>query len=230
MLLFWRIPSTATWAWCLLLVACLARTAEAQSIYTCIDGKGRTITSDRLIAECADRKQRELSSSGTVKREVGPNPTAQERVAQEKKAQLEQDFQTRDIETKRLNQALLWRYPSRLVHDKQRTAALVQVDEITKAGSFYRNIELAEQRKILASELERYAKDPAQAPAVLKKQMAENQSNIELQARFSADQVQEKIRINLRFDEELARLSPLWPVVIEAPSGAASTPQPQPST
>lgn len=228
MLLFWQIPFLATWTWYLPLVACFASAAEAQSIYTCIDGKGRTITSDRLIAECADRKQRELSSSGTVKREVVPNPTAREQVAQEKKAQLERDFQTRDIETKRLNQALLWRYPSRLVHDKQRAAALVQIDEITKAGSFYRNIELAEQRKILASELERYAKDPAQAPTALKKRMAENQSSVESQARFSADQAQEKIRVNLRFDEELARLSPLWAAVIQFLSDAASTPQPPP--
>ena len=224
MLLFWQIPFLATWTWCLPLVACFTSVAEAQSIYTCIDEKGRTITSDRLIAECADRKQRELSSSGTVKREVEPNPTARERIAQEKKTQLEQDFQTRDIEAKRFNQALLWRYPGQLVHDKQRAAALVQVDEITKAGSFYRNIELAEQRKILASELERYAKDRAQAPVALKKQMAENQSNIETQARFSANQAQEKIRINLRFDEELVRLRPLWATVIQPLSGAASTP------
>ena len=229
MLLLWRVPFAATWAWCLPVVACLARTAEAQSIYTCIDEKGRTITSDRLIAECADRKQRELSSSGAVKREVGPNPTVQERAIQEKKAQLEQDIRARDIETKRQNQALLLRYPSRLIHEKQRAAALVQVDEVTTAGYFYRNIELAEQRKILDTELERYAKDPAQVPAALKKRMAENQSNIELLARFRTDQAQEKIRINLRFDEELARLSPLWPVVIETPGGAATTPQPPPS-
>ena len=228
MFLFWQIPFLATWTWCLPLVACFTSVAEAQSIYTCVDEKGRTITSDRLIAECADRKQRELSSSGTVKREIGPNPTVQERVNQEKKSQLEQDFQARDLAIKRLNQALLLRYPSRLVHDQQRAAALVPVNEIITAGSVYRNIELAEQRKMIVSELERYAKDPAKTPAALKNRMAENQSNVEARARFSANQAQEKIRVDLRFDEELVRLNPLWATVIQPLSGAASTPQRSP--
>ena len=144
---------------------------------------------------------------------------------QEKKSQLEQDFQSRDLAIKRLNQALLLRYPSRLVHDQQRAAALVPVNEITTTGSFHRTIELTEQRKMISSELERYAKDPAKTPAALKNRMAENQSNVEAQARFSAHQAQEKIRIDLRFDEELVRLSPLWAAVIQPLSGAASTPQ-----
>ena len=48
-------------------------------IYTCIDAKGRRITADRPIPECIDREQRELGSSGTVRRVVPPSYTAEER-------------------------------------------------------------------------------------------------------------------------------------------------------
>ena len=67
-------------------------TAYAQKpvagIYTCIDSRGRKLTSDRPIAECTDREQSILNPSGTVKAKVGPTLTAQERAAQEEKDKL----------------------------------------------------------------------------------------------------------------------------------------------
>jgi hypothetical protein len=47
----------------------------ARSIYSCVDDKGRKLTSDRPIAECMDRVQNELNPSGTVKRVLEPQPT-----------------------------------------------------------------------------------------------------------------------------------------------------------
>ena len=57
----------------------------AQGIYTCVDAKGRKITSDRPIAECMDRAQQEISPTGTVRRVLLPPPTKQERAALEEK-------------------------------------------------------------------------------------------------------------------------------------------------
>ena len=37
-----------------------------QGIYTCTDGKGRKITSDRPIMDCIDRNQQEITPSGTL--------------------------------------------------------------------------------------------------------------------------------------------------------------------
>ena len=68
-----------------LVVACLLPAAHAQGIYTCVDAKGRRITSDRVIPECLDREQKELSPSGTVRRVVGPNLTGAERAQQEER-------------------------------------------------------------------------------------------------------------------------------------------------
>ena len=73
--------------------------AVAQSgIYSCLDAKGRTITADRPIAECTDRTQRELSSSGLLKRQMGPSLTAHEQAAQDEKTKQAADIRARQAE------------------------------------------------------------------------------------------------------------------------------------
>ena len=67
-----------------LMAAGLAVSAWAQTstspiiagVYTCVDAKGRKLTSDRPIYECADRTQQEMTTTGTVKRVIGPTLTA----------------------------------------------------------------------------------------------------------------------------------------------------------
>lgn len=186
-----------------------ASQAAAQHIYTCVDGKGRKITADRPIAECMDRTQKELNRSGTVKREVGPSLTAQERAAQEEKDKAAAEARAREAEDKRRDRALLLRYPSRAVHDQERLIALAQVDEVIKASN-KRTAELAEQRKAIQAEFEFYAKDPGKAPPGLKRKVEENEASSAVQRKFVQDQEQEKKRVNQRFDEELVKLKQLW--------------------
>ncbi|EJL80691.1 hypothetical protein PMI15_03651 [Polaromonas sp. CF318] len=187
----------------------MASQAAAQRIYTCVDGKGRKITADRPIAECMDRTQQELNRSGTVKREVGPSLTAQERAAQEEKEKAAAEARAREAEDKRRDRALLLRYPSRAVHDQERVIALAQVDEVIKASN-KRTAELAEQRKAIQAEFEFYAKDPGKAPPALKRKVEENEASSAVQRKFVQDQEQEKKRVNQRFDEELVKLKQLW--------------------
>ena len=183
--------------------------ASAQSIYTCVDANGRKITADRPIAECTDRTQRELNKTGTLRREIGPSLTAQEAAAQDAKNKLAQEASARDAENKRRDRALLLRYPSRAVHDQERATALAQVDEVIKAAN-KRTGELAVQRKAIDSELEFYAKDASKAPLALKRRIEENDKSVAVQKSFVAEQDMEKKRVNMRFDEELVRLKPLW--------------------
>ena len=187
----------------------LPGSALAQGIYTCIDGKGRRITSDRPNIECIDRTQQEMTTSGTVKRVLGPSLTAQERAALEEKDRLAARERARDGEEKRRDRALLLRYPSRAVHDNERRLALAQVDEVTSAAH-NRMLELATQRKPLNQELEFYQKDVTRIPAALRRRMEENDNNVLVQKRFIADQDMEKQRVNSRFDEELVKLAQLW--------------------
>ena len=193
----------------------------AQSIYTCTDANGRKITADRPIVECTDRTQRELNKTGTLRREIGPSLTAQELAARDANDKLAQETRARDAENKRRDRALLLRYPSRTVHDQERATALAQVDEVIKAAN-KRTGELAEQRKTIDSELEFYIKDTSKAPLALKRRIEENDKSVVVQKRFIAEQDQEKKRVNLRFDEELVKLKPLWALAGGAATGAAT--------
>lgn len=195
--------------------------AGAQTIYTCVDGKGRKITADRPIVECIDRTQQELNRSGTVKRVVGPSLTAQERAAEEEKDKIAAEAKAREAEEKRRDRALLLRYPSRAVHEQERVTALAQVDEVIKASN-KRTAELAQQRKAIQAEFEFYAKDPGKAPLGLKRKLEENDSSSAVQKKFIQDQEQEKKRVNVRFDEELVKLKQLWSMR-EAPASPAAT-------
>ena len=216
---------TAGW----ILAVLVSGNAVAQAIYTCVDAKGRKITSDRPISECIDRSQQEITPSGIVKRVLGPSLTAQERAAKEEKDRLIAEVVAREAEDKRRDRALLLRYPNRAVHDKERVLALAQVDEVIKAAA-KRMIELAEQRKLIGVEMEFYAKDPSKAPVSLKRRAEENESSVAVSRRFIAEQDMEKQRVNLRFDEELIKLKQLWtlmgsPVAGNTPSAAASGPK-----
>jgi hypothetical protein len=185
--------------------------AGAQGIYTCVDAKGRRLTADRPIAECVDREQRELSPGGIVRRKIGPTLTAEERAAEEEKARAAVEERNRALDEKRRDRALLTRYPTRAVHDKERATALAQIDEII-ATAMKRSADLVEERRRLDAELEFFKADPSKVPGRLKRQLDENAANQQAQKRFVADQEQEKERVNLRFDQELARLKELWPL------------------
>lgn len=198
----------------------LGGAAAAQDIYSCVDAKGRTLTADRPIAECTDRTQRALSPSGMVKRQIGPSLTAHEQAAQDEKDRRAAELRAREAEDRRRDKALLLRYPTPEVHDRERAAALLQIDEVIKASSKRRG-ELAAQRKSLGGELEFYVKDPSRAPASLKRRLEENEGSVAVQQRFIADQEQEKKRVNQRFDEELAKLRQLWALANPPASSSA---------
>lgn len=187
----------------------LGSAAAWSQIYTCVDAKGRKLTSDRPIAECIDREQRELNTSGTVRRTVKPTMTAEEQRIFDDKQKAEAEDKARIAEDKRKDRALLTRYPNRASHDKERAEALGQVDDVMKAAT--RRIgELAAQRKDINTELEFYKKDPSKAPLSLKRQIEDNDNSVAVQKRFILDQEGEKKRINVRFDEELVKLKSLW--------------------
>ena len=202
-----------------LAAVCLSGAAMAQSIYSCVDASGRKLTSDRPIAECVDRSQRELSPQGTTRRIVGPTLTARELAAQEEKEKAEQENRTFALEEKRRDRALLSRYPGKTVHDKERAQAIEQVNEVIKASA-KRSQELTEQRAVINLEMEFYKKDTSKAPQALKRRVEENDSSTAVQKRFLTEQDLEKQRVNLRFDEELIKLKQLW--AMAGGSGAAS--------
>lgn len=156
----------------------------ARSIYSCVDDKGRKLTSDRPIAECMDRVQTELNPSGTVKRVLAPPPSATDR-------------------------AQMARYPDRASHDKERATALEQ-STAASAGAVKRLQELGEYRKGIVSELQFYKSTPGKTPPALSQRLDETDASIAVQKRLMDEQDAEKNRINKRFDDEAAKLKPQW--------------------
>lgn len=185
--------------------------AQTNGIYTCIDSKGRKLTSDRPIPECSDRDQKLLNPSGTFKGNVGPALSPQELAQQEEKEKALAQERTRKDEEKRRDRALLQRYPNKGVHDVERTEALKQIG-VVKAAAANRVEELKKQRVGVDEEMEYYKKDPSKAPLRLRRQIEEIAESLSVQIRFITDQEGEIKRVNARFDEELARLKLLWPL------------------
>jgi len=179
------------------------------SIYTCVDARGRTLTSDRPIPDCIDREQRELNPSGTVRRRVEPTYTAKELAEREERQRQAEQAAIRQREERRRERALLVRYPSATAHDRERTEALTQIEVVIQAAR-KRLGELAEERRKIDDELEFYAKDPARAPSSVRRQIEDNDQSMAVQKRFIGEQEDEKRRVNARFDEERARLRELW--------------------
>ena len=178
-------------------------------VYTCVDAKGRKLTSDRPILECIDREQQVLNPSGTIKAKIGPSLTAQERAEAEQKSKRDAEELARASDEKRRIRALMIRYPSKAVHDKERNEAIAGVENVIKAAKG-RIDELLSQQARLDQEMEFYKKDPTKAPAYLRRQVEETQQSMAVQKRFIGEQETEIRRINARFDEELSRLKPLW--------------------
>jgi hypothetical protein len=204
-------------------LAAVGADASAQRIYTCIDAKGRRLTSDRPIMDCLDREQKELNSSGTVRKTLGPSLTASERSALEDQERKAAEERQRQAEEKRRERAMLARYPNQAMHDAERVKALNAVQEVIVAAH-KRTQDLRAQRADLDQEAEFYRKDPSKLPAKLRRQMDENEQMVAGQARFLAHQEDEKRRINAQFDQELARLKVLWAQARGVPAAAASAP------
>ncbi|MDB5732967.1 MAG: hypothetical protein JWQ03_2862 [Variovorax sp.] len=183
--------------------------APAGGIYNCVDAHGRNLTSDRPLPECSDREQRELNPSGTVRRRLEPSYTGQELAEREERARQAAQRELRRVEEHRRDRALLTRYPVAAAHQRAREDALAQIDTVIQAARL-RLGELAAQRKPIEDELEFYRKDPGKAPAVLRRRAQDNAQSAAVQRRFIGEQEEEKKRVNARFEEESARLQPLW--------------------
>lgn len=197
--------------------------AATQDIYTCIDARGRKLTSDRPIPECSDREQKMLNPSGTLKARVAPALTALERQEIEAKDKAAQEERARITEEKRRDRALLIRYPNKAVHDKERTLALAQIDVVRQAAA-KRTDELLRERTVINQEMEFYKKDPGKAPPSVRRQVDEVDQSLAVQGRFITDQDAELRRVNARFDEEQVRLKLLWAMQSGiAPTAASKT-------
>jgi hypothetical protein len=184
-----------------------AASANTGQVFTCVAGNGRTLTSDRLIAECMDREQRVLARDGTLLRVVPPTLTADERAekdARERRAAAEKEARA---EAARRDRSLMQRFPNAEAHQKLRESALADVRTSIQLSE-QRQRELAAERKPILDEAEFY-KGKA-LPAKLRQQLDANEAATSAQRDVQANQKAELERVNKLFDTELGRLKRLW--------------------
>lgn len=180
---------------------------QGRSIYSCIDDKGRKLTSDRPIAECNDREQRVLNGDGSVRNIKPPTLTAEEKAQKEARDRAAAEARATQAEAVRRDRNLLARYPNEAAHQRAREAALDTARLAAKATE-NRLVELARDRKPLLAEAEFYQGKPL--PGKLRAAIDANDAAQEAQRSSIGAQQAEVDRINRLYDSELARLRQLW--------------------
>ena len=200
-------------------------------IYTCVDGQGRRLTSDRPIADCTAREQRVLNRDGSVQRVLPPALTAEERAEREAAERRAVLARTSQADAIRRDRNLLSRFPTEATHRKSREAALDTVRLAIKATEL-RLQELGAERKPLTEEAEFYKGRPL--PLRLKQALDGNDAGVDAQRAAAANQEAELVRINKLHDVELERLRRLWAgaapgslgpaPAMPAPAGASAAP------
>jgi phosphatidate phosphatase PAH1 len=183
----------------------VAAGAQGQSIYTCKDRTGHTLTSDRPIAECAG-VMRELGPSGTVRREIAPPLTPEQ--LKEKEATDRTKKQAEEVlrEQHRRDVALLTAYQSEDQIEAARKRALADPQEGIKSSQ-ERLADLDEERQGLVKELDAY-KGKAVPPS-MKRKVDDNQALIDDESASIKSRNVEIVRINQRYDEDRKRFREL---------------------
>jgi len=184
-----------------------APAAPSAGIYTCVDDKGRRITSDRPIPECIHRDQQVLNRDGSVRMVVPRTLTADERAERDARERAAAEARAAQTDAVRRDRNLMARYPNEAAHNRAREASLDTVRQAIQASES-RLKQLAAEGKPLRDEAEFYQGKPL--PTKLKAAIDANEVAIEAQRAASANQEAELSRINQLYDAELERLRRLW--------------------
>ncbi|WP_457420042.1 hypothetical protein [Roseateles sp. P5_E7] len=181
--------------------------AAGKGIYTCTTADGRKLTSDRPIPECTSREQRVLNADGSQRTTLPPFLSPEERAIKDAADRRAAADRLAQLDAIRRDRTLMQRYPTEAAHQRARNTAL---DDANKAMriSERRIKDLGQERKPLVDEAEFYKGRPL--PGKLKQSLDANDAGVEAQQQLIENQKAEIVRINARFDAELARLRKLW--------------------
>jgi hypothetical protein len=201
----------------LLAGAALAQPAPpraAAGIYTCIDERGRRLTSDRPIPECTAKEQQLLNRDGSVRQVIPPTLTAEERAVKEAQDRKAAEARAAQQDAIRRDRNLLMRFPDEAAHQRARQAALEPIRTSIR-NTDKRLAELERARVPLNNETEFYVGKPL--PAQLRQSLDANDAAAEAQRAARVTQQTELARVTALFDAELERLRRLW---AGAPAGS----------
>ena len=184
--------------------SCVAAESSA-SIFSCKDHAGRTITSDRPIADCAGT-MRELGPSGIVRREIGPPLTIDQQRQKEADDRVKRLADEATREKRRRDSALLAAYQNEEQIEAARKRSLADADESIRT-SRARLDELAKERKALLQEGEAFRNKPV--PPLFKRKLDDNQALIDDEEASMKGRLADVERVNHRYDDDARRFREL---------------------
>jgi hypothetical protein len=184
----------------------LAAPAASAALFVCTDAKGRTITADRPPAECANVPIKELRPDGSVRQVIEPPLTDEQRRARAEKARRDYLEQEAKRTQSRRDIALMETYASEEEIEVARQAAL-NSRQVIIDRSRQRIEAFAAERLKLEQEAEFYAN--RKLPEKIERALESNRELAQAEHRLIADMQTDIVRINKRFDAELARFREL---------------------
>ena len=204
----WLLGAVACW-----LFGAGTITAQAQEagrsprIYSCLDAKGKRITSDRPIPECLAREQRLHGLDGAVRGVVPPSLTAQEREVMDAERKRKDDERATLLAAARRDRQLMSSHPDEKAHDAARASALADVQRSLATTQKQLDL-LVQERKALMQEAD-FFKGKA-LPPKLREKVEINE--VSMNAKISGRQrlLAEEQRLQGILDIELERLRRLW--------------------
>ncbi|RJG03046.1 DUF4124 domain-containing protein [Noviherbaspirillum sedimenti] len=184
---------------------CLPLLAHAE-IYICKDASGKTLTSDRPIVECQDRKIRVLGKNGMTQREIGPPLT------EEQKHQKQADDEKRKAavaaadEQRRQDRALMARYGKEADIEVARQRALEPVGEQIRREQAS---VLMSEKKLGLARAEAAAQSKGKVPLNLQRKIDDLGQEIVDSKKLIVERQQEVVQINSKFDQSVKRFREL---------------------
>lgn len=194
---------------------------STSGIYSCSMPDGRRLTSDRPIAECSAREQRILNADGSFRSTLPAFLSPEDRAAQEARDRKASGDRANQNDAIRRDRNLMQRFPNEAAHLRARNTALDDANKSMR-NSEHRLKDLAQERKPLTDEAEFYK--GRVLPAKLKQSMDANDASVDALKQLIENQRAELVRINNRFDIELARLKKLWGGAAPGSLGAVTVP------
>lgn len=179
--------------------------AQAE-IYICKDASGKTLTSDRPIVECQDRKIRVLGKNGLTAREIAPPLTEEQKRQKEVEDEKRKTTLAQADEQKRQDRALMARYSTEADIELARQRALEPVTEQIKREEA--SIAISE-KNLQKARTEAAAQPKGKVSGGLQRKIDDLGQELADSKKLIAERQEETRQINARFDQSGKRFREL---------------------
>jgi hypothetical protein len=182
--------------------------ALAQSkIYVCKDAAGRTLSSDRPIAECSTQPMRVLDNTGITRREIAAPLTPEEKQKSEQEARARRAEELAAVEQRRNDTAILSRFHSEdEIKGAGRSNAAIVQENVKRETQV---LAAAEKRQQAAEADLAQLQDRNARSAYLRQRLEEADRAVNGSRRRLDDYEAEILLINTRTEATLARFREL---------------------